>query len=71
MASTLTSSSTTDIERKLPEKVGVSESHGDQSSLSIGIEENIPPSVLEYQQYLALHEQFDGAGRKKLLRKRK
>jgi hypothetical protein len=54
MSSTPTSSST-DLERKLPEKVGVQESAA------------VNP---EYERYLVLHEQMEGdGGKKKLIRK--
>lgn len=71
MASTPASSSFTDIERKLPEKIGVSEEAGDQSSLELGVQEAAPTNVLEYERYLVLHQQFEGAGKKKLVKKRK
>lgn len=54
MSSTPTSSST-DLERKLPEKVGIQESAAANP---------------EYDRYLALHEQMQGEGKKKLIRKR-
>lgn len=55
MASTPASGSSADLERKLPEKIGVQES---------------APANLEYERFLVLHEQFAGDARKKLLRKR-
>jgi hypothetical protein len=56
MSSTPTSGSSTDLERKLPEKVGVQEQ---------------VPANHEYERFLVLHEQFAGDAHKKLLRKRK